>query len=255
MSLRYAYLGSGSKGNSAVITDGDTTVMLDCGFSLKETQRRLQRLGLEPVDLDAVLVTHEHTDHIAGVGALARRFDLPVHLTAGTEASGRTGKLSKANAVYFDTQIKIGRFCITPVPVPHDAREPVQYVFERGGCRLGILTDLGHITPVVRDAFGTCDALVVECNHDLDMLSEGPYPRALKERVAGHYGHLNNVQAARLLANVDQTRLQHVLAVHVSEKNNTPQLARDALDGVIGVPQLQADVACQHEGTPWREVI
>ena len=255
MSLRYAYLGSGSKGNSAVITDGDTTVMLDCGFSLKEAQRRLSRLGLDAGDLDAVLVTHEHADHIAGVGALARRFDLPVHLTVGTQASGRAGKLSNVCDVHFDTPIHIGRFRITPVPVPHDAREPVQYVFERGGCRLGILTDLGHITPVVKDAFGACDALVVECNHDLDMLSGGPYPRALKERVAGHYGHLNNVQAASLLAHADQSRLQHVLAVHVSEQNNTPQLAREALNGAIGVPELQADVACQHEGTPWREVI
>ncbi|MFK7886654.1 MAG: MBL fold metallo-hydrolase [Gammaproteobacteria bacterium] len=255
MSLRYAYLGSGSKGNSAVITDGESAVMLDCGFSLKEAQRRLARLGLEPADIDAVLVTHEHTDHIAGVGALARRYDLPVHLTPGTAASGRAGNLPKPTTVYFDSPIQIGRFRITPVPVPHDAREPVQYVFERGGCRLGILTDLGHITPVVREAFGACDALVVECNHDLDMLHDGPYPRALKERVAGHYGHLNNVQAARLLAQVEQSRLQHVLAVHVSEKNNTPQLACEALNAAIEVPELQADVACQHEGTPWREVI
>ena len=255
MSVRFAYLGSGSRGNSAVITCGDTTVMLDCGFSLKEAERRLNRLGLTASDIDALFVTHEHTDHIAGVGPFARRHKLPVHMTAGTFASGRAGAVPGLEQVHFDTEIEVGALTVRPVPVPHDAREPVQYIFEQGGRRLGILTDLGHITPIVRNAFASCDALVVECNHDLDMLSAGPYPRALKERVAGHYGHLNNAQAAELLAGVEQTRLQHVLAVHVSEKNNTAQLASDALREVIHVPELTVEVACQNAGTAWREII
>lgn len=255
MSLRFAYLGSGSRGNSAVISNGDTTVMLDCGFSLKEAERRLRRLGLAPEDIDALLVTHEHADHIAGVGTFARRHRATVHMTDGTRASGRAGELPRVASVYFDTPFDVGNISITPVPVPHDAREPVQYVFEDRGRRLGILTDLGHITPVVRDAFAKCDALVVECNHDLVMLSQGPYPRALKDRVGGHYGHLNNNQAAALLADVEQSRLQHVLAVHVSEKNNTAELARDALMGVIDMPELCVNVACQNEGTPWREIL
>ena len=254
MSLRYAYLGSGSRGNSALISDGDVTVMLDCGFSLKEAERRLARLAVDPEQIDALLVTHEHADHIAGVGAFARRYDTAVYLTAGTEASGRAGRLPVCERVYFDDPIAVGELTMTPVPVPHDAREPVQYVFESRGRRLGILTDLGHVTPVVREAFGRCDALVVECNHDLDMLHEGPYPPALKERVAGRYGHLNNAQAADLLASTEQSRLQHVLAVHVSEKNNTPQLARDALRDVTSAPDLDVSVACQDEGTPWREI-
>ncbi|MFK8017833.1 MAG: MBL fold metallo-hydrolase [Gammaproteobacteria bacterium] len=255
MSLRFAYLGSGSRGNSALISNGDTTVMLDCGFSVKESHRRLDRLGVDPDDIDALLVTHEHSDHITGVGAFARRHNVAVHLTDGTFASGRTGDLPDRRSVYFGESFDVGRLSITPIPVPHDAREPVQYRFSDGGRELGILTDLGHITPVVREAFADCDALVVECNHDLDMLSNGPYPRALKERVAGHYGHLNNAQAAELLADVEQTRLQHVLAVHVSEKNNTTDLARDALRDVITVPELEVDVACQNDGTAWREIL
>jgi phosphoribosyl 1,2-cyclic phosphodiesterase len=255
MSLRFAYLGSGSRGNSAVITNGETVVMLDCGFSLKEAERRLRRLELEPDDIDAILVTHEHSDHIAGVGAFARRHRAAVHMTDGTRASGRAGELPTVSAVYLGVPFEVGTINVSPVPVPHDAREPVQYVFEDRGRRLGILTDLGHITPVVREAFAACDALVVECNHDLDMLSRGPYPRALKERVGGHYGHLNNTQAAALLAEVEQSRLQHVLAVHVSEKNNTAALARDALSAVIDAPELAVDVACQNDGSAWREIL
>ncbi|MEO1573470.1 MAG: MBL fold metallo-hydrolase [Pseudomonadota bacterium] len=254
MSLRYAYLGSGSRGNSAIITDGDVTVMLDCGFSLKEAERRLERLDIDPRQIDALLVTHEHADHIAGVGAFARRHETAVYLTDGTRASGRTGDLPVAESVYFDDPIRIGGLTVLPVPVPHDAREPVQYVFEAAGRKLGILTDLGHITPVVRDAFAACDALVVECNHDLDMLAEGPYPPALKQRVGGHYGHLNNAQAADLLAKSELGRLQHVLAVHVSEKNNTPDLARDALCEAADTVELDIAVACQDQGSPWREI-
>lgn len=249
--IKFAYLGSGSRGNAAVIETGGTRVMLDCGFTVKETVRRLARLGIEPEDIDAVLVTHEHSDHIAGVGPFARRYALPVWLTDGTLRSRRTGKLPRINRVSFHEPIRIGDLAIVPVVVPHDAREPCQYVFEHAGRRLGILTDVGHITRHIEERFAHCDALVVECNHDSRMLASGPYPPALKARVGGNYGHLNNAQAAELLAKSEQSRLQHVMAVHISEKNNTCALATTALAGALSVTGVDIEVACQDGGTDW----
>lgn len=253
--LTFAYLGSGSRGNCALIASASTCVMLDCGFTLKETQRRLARLGVNPEDVGGVLVTHEHSDHIAGVGRFARRYGVPVWLTAGTLASGRGGDLPDARPVRFGAPIEIGDLHVTPVPVPHDAREPCQYVFRAGGRALGILTDLGHVTPVVAEAYGRCDALVVEANHDRGMLASGPYPPALKARVGGNWGHLNNEQAAGLLGHAEQARLQHLLAVHISEKNNTAELARGALQEAVRVDGLRVAAACQNAGSPWHEIV
>ncbi|MEM6638792.1 MAG: MBL fold metallo-hydrolase [Pseudomonadota bacterium] len=254
MSLRYAYLGSGSRGNSAVISDGDTTVMLDCGFSLKEAERRLARLDVAPEQIDALLITHEHNDHVIGAGAFARRYGTPVYMTDGTRATDRIGDVPRCESVYFDEALSFGRIDVQPVPVPHDAREPVQFVFSAGSRRLGILTDLGYVTPMVRAEFDQCDALVVECNHDLALLNGGPYPRSLKARVSGHYGHLNNQQAAELVSQVERGRLQHVLGVHVSQKNNTTELARASLAEALDGCDIEVDVDCQSEGSPWREI-
>lgn len=250
--MRFAYLGSGSRGNACVIEAGSTRVLLDCGFSIKETTKRLARLDLVPEDIDALLVTHEHSDHISGVGPLARRFKIPVHMTPGTFASNKAGELPHLIPVNSHSIFSIGELKIQPVPVPHDAKEPCQYVFTHNGLRLGILTDVGHITPHIQRHYARCDALVIECNHDQEMLRDGPYPYQLKARVGGQYGHLNNQQAAEMLASADARRLRMVLAVHISEKNNHPDCVHQALKDVLPACCPAAELADQNEGTPWR---
>lgn len=253
--MRIAYLGSGSRGNSAIIESGDTRLMLDCGFSAKEAERRLERLSMTAADITAVLVTHEHSDHISGVGTFARKHSVPVWMTPGTLASGKAGVLPEFNAVNCHQEFTIGEITISPIPVPHDAKEPCQYVFSNGEVKLGVLTDVGHITPHIREQYARCDALVLECNHDRQMLQQGSYPMALKRRVGGNYGHLNNDQAAELLNAVAHTSLQWVMAVHVSEKNNTGTLAQQALRSVLSLASpTDVHLADQTDGTPWQEI-
>ncbi len=252
--MNFAYLGSGSRGNSALIEAGGTCIMLDCGFSVRETQRRLARLGRSPADVDALLVTHEHSDHSKGVGAMARRHGMRVFMTPGTYAGCRDQDIPKLSMLNCHAPLSIGDLVIEPVPVPHDAREPCQFVFVSGGLRLGVLTDAGHITRHMLDAYEGCDTLMLECNHDLDMLATGPYPPALKSRVGGKLGHLNNAQAAQMIADLGAGGLGRVLAVHVSEKNNTHALARAALADALACDPDEVDVVAQDGGLAWQSV-
>ena len=176
--MRFASLGSGSEGNSLVVQVGATVVMMDCGFSLAETELRLARAGLMPEDIAAILVTHEHLDHIGGVARFARKHKLPVWLTHGTAKVFDRGSLSNTLINFVDPHhaFSVGDLQVTPYFVPHDAFEPVQYVFSDGNARLGVLTDTGSITAHIEKTLSGCDALVLECNHDLDMLMSGPYP-------------------------------------------------------------------------------
>lgn len=251
--MRFAYLGSGSKGNAALVNAGDTLLMLDCGFTVKETLLRLERSGVNPQQLTAIVVTHEHSDHISGVGAVARNLNVPVWMTVGTAraAEKRLGDLPQQN--FFDphTAFSIGDIEVKPFPVPHDAFEPAQFVFQSGGKRLGILTDVGSSTSHIEQMLSNCDALALECNHDLKMLQRGPYPQSLKDRVAGRLGHLSNDAAAGLLERIDQSRLQQVVAVHLSETNNSPSLAQAALASALGYGSDRIVVADQDEGLDW----
>jgi phosphoribosyl 1,2-cyclic phosphodiesterase len=254
--MRFASIGSGSEGNGLVVEAGRTRVMIDCGFGVRDTAARLARLGLEPASLDAILVTHEHSDHIGGVPAFAGRHRIPVWATFGTLSNGN-GRLAGMDRVYgFDSHdtFAIGDLEITPVPVPHDAREPVQFVVSDGARRLGVLTDVGTSTPHVEEAMSGCDALVLECNHDLDLLAASDYPPALKARIAGRFGHLCNDDAAALLSRLDTSRLKHIVAAHLSQHNNTPQLARAALAGALGCTGDWIGLADQAAGFDWREL-
>jgi phosphoribosyl 1,2-cyclic phosphodiesterase len=255
--MRFASLGSGSGGNALLIESGSTRVLLDCGFGLADVTARLSRLGVEPERLDAIIVTHEHEDHGGGVPRLAARFDLPVYLTHGTFAALGAERRSVPNAILIDTvtPFTIGAIEVRPYPVPHDAREPVQFVLSDGAARLGVLTDTGRCTPRIAQALSGVDALVLECNHDLDMLMKGPYPASLKNRVAGRMGHLANVAAAELLQAIDCSRLQHLIAAHLSETNNAPHLARAALAGALHCEEDWIGVATQEEGFAWREIL
>ncbi len=254
--MRLAYLGSGSRGNGALVECGDTLLMIDCGFSLAEATRRLARLGRTPADLSALLVTHEHSDHASGVLRLAATHDIPVYLTSGTAwAIGAGDHRARVECISAHAPFRLGAVMVHPLPVPHDAREPCQFLFEGGGCRLGVLTDTGHITPFLRERLAVCDGLAVECNHDLAMLHAGAYPPALKRRVGGQLGHLNNDQAAELAALQDPGRLQWLVGVHLSEQNNTPALARRALETALGTAPAQVLLADQDGGTDWLTLV
>lgn len=257
--MRFASLGSGSKGNATIIEAADTCLLLDCGFTVKETEARLQRLGKTGHDLNAILVTHEHSDHIKGVGALARKYQLPVYLTAGTFQQGRLGKVSQLQTINCHQRFVVGDIQVQPVPVPHDAREPCQYVFLHEDKKLGVLTDLGSLTPHVEKHYSGLDALVLECNYDPQMLEEGPYPYQLKTRIFSDYGHLSNGQAAQLLSRIEKHRLQHLLLSHISQKNNCPTLASQAIGTLFNEMdervQQGFEVACQEQGFDWRMIV
>ena len=228
--MRFASLGSGSEGNGLVVEVGTSRLMIDCGFGVRDTAARLARLGLAPRDLDAIVVTHEHSDHVGGVAAFAAKHAIPVWLTFGT-LSVVGERFACMDRVYgFDShdRFAVGAIEVHPFPVPHDAREPVQFVVTDGTARLGVLTDIGMSTPAVERALSGCDALVLECNHDAAMLSEGPYPPALKARIAGRFGHLDNAASSALLAALDNSRLRHIVAAHLSKQNNSPAKRKTA---------------------------
>jgi len=257
--VRFASLGSGSGGNALVVEADGTRVMLDCGFGVSETVRRLARIGLDPSDLSCIVVTHEHSDHGDGAFPLAQRFGTPVWLTHGTlaamrETDGDLGRDCIVNLVDASREFGVGGLLIKPFTVPHDAREPVQYVISDGARRLGVLTDTGCSTAHIEDNLSGCDALVLECNHDLDMLMNGDYPPWLKARIAGPHGHLDNATSAALLAALDRRRLAHVIAAHLSQQNNTPALARAALAAALDCEPEWVSVASQDEGFDWREL-
>jgi phosphoribosyl 1,2-cyclic phosphodiesterase len=253
--MRFALLGSGSRGNATLVQSESTCVMVDCGFSVIETTARLARLQLVPEDISAILVTHEHTDHVSGVARFAGRYDIPVWSTAGTLAACEKVGIQTAETFDPQTQFLLGGFEVTPLTVPHDAREPTQFVFSDGLHRLGVLTDTGTITEHIRRLLDGCDALVLECNHDWALLQNGPYPQHLKSRVGGPLGHLSNAQAAGLLTELDCARLQHLVAAHLSERNNISSLAQEALAQAVGCEPDWIQLATQDEGLGWRELL
>ena len=254
--MRFASLGSGSQGNSLVVEVGGTRVLLDCGFGLAATVVRLARLGLVPDDIGAIVVTHEHEDHIGGVARLARRHGIPVWLTPGTLSGFEAlfAGVADVRMIHNYEVFAVGDVQIEPFPVPHDAREPAQFVFGDGASRLGVLTDVGCSTRHIEATLSGCDALVLECNHDVEMLRKSSYPQRLRERIAGRFGHLDNSAAAKLLRSLDNSRLKHLVAAHLSQENNRPELARAALSAVMNCAPEWIGIADQDEGLAWREI-
>jgi phosphoribosyl 1,2-cyclic phosphodiesterase len=255
--MRFASLGSGSEGNALLVEVERTRVLIDCGFALRDVVDRLARLGVDAQSVSAIVVTHEHADHIGGVAAFALRYATPVWLTFGTLAAvaERFAELPCVKGFDSHDAFAVDGIEIRPFPVPHDAREPVQAVCSDGRWRLGVLTDLGTSTQYVEASLSGCDALVLECNHDIDMLANGDYPEPLKRRIASRLGHLDNATAAGLLARIDATRLQHLIAAHLSRENNRPELARAALAGAVNCRPDWIGVADQARGFGWREFV
>jgi len=232
-------------------------VLMDCGFGLQDTLMRLARLAVTPEQLSGIVVTHEHGDHISGVARLARKFNLPVWLTHGTLRAQTKAFADIADIHEIDPQrtFVIGEIEIIPYSVPHDAAEPVQFVFSDGARRLGVLTDTGCSTAHIEQTLSGCHALVLECNHDTEMLMNSDYPYSLKQRVGGRFGHLNNQEAAGILSALDVSRLQHLIAAHLSSRNNTPALAVRALSAAAGCEESWVCVATQQDGFAWREIV
>ncbi len=258
MTLRFASIGSGSKGNCLVAEAGNTRVLLDCGLSPRETGLRLARIGLAPSDITGILVTHEHDDHAGQAYPFAAQHRLPVWMTHGTQAAlAESGKLAgdvETRTIDGRNPFAIDGLEVRPYTVPHDAREPVQFVLSDGAFRLGVLTDIGASTAHVEATLSGCDALVLETNHDVDLLWGGDYPKWLKERIAGPFGHLSNASSEKLLAALDRSRLKHVIAAHLSQQNNRPELARGALARAMGCEIDWIGLSTQEEGFAWREL-
>ena len=253
--MQLASLGSGSRGNCTVIESQGATVLVDCGFSMRETERRLQRVKRDIKDISAILVTHEHGDHVRGVASLAKKYRLPVWSSRGTAKAAKLEVLADLNlwhCIDIHKAFEIDGLQVQPIPVPHDAKEPCQFIFTDGDWRIGVLTDTGSITPYIEEQYSACDAFILEANHDEAMLANGAYPPSLKQRVGGNYGHLNNGQAKDLLSRIDTSKLQYLVASHISDKNNTVALARDKMSEAIDADASWIDVASQDEGLDWR---
>ncbi len=251
--MRFASLGSGSKGNATLVEYGETCLLIDCGFSAVETQRRLESLGRTATDIDAVLVTHEHGDHIKGVGALARKHDLAIYMTPGTHRRFSSKGSEALELINIHQSFSIGDIEVLPVAVPHDAQEPSQFIFAGGGHTLGMLTDLGSVSSHVASEYRACDALLLECNYDPELLAYGPYPASVKRRVSGGWGHLSNKQAAQYLGSGGFERLKQLVVAHISETNNSLECVEAALQGSVEHIE-QIFFARQDSGFDWIEL-
>ena len=245
-------LGSGSRGNAVYVSDGVTAILVDAGFSAREIDRRLRSRDLDPAGLNAILLTHEHTDHIKGVERLVRRHRLPVYLTGGTCRAVDPDKVHPGALIPFacGREFRIGTLTVRPFCISHDAGEPAGFTITANGIRIGIATDLGQSTALVRDHLQGCRVLVLESNHDPDMLMNGPYPWFLKQRIRGREGHLSNADSCLLLSEVVHDGLEHVILAHLSETNNTPQKALAGAEQVLAGSGVRLTAAAQGEATP-----
>ena len=249
--LSVSVLASGSRGNATYISDGRTAILIDAGLSGVEIQRRMARKGLDPGRLDAILVSHEHADHIHGVGVLSRRFGLTVCINDGTrQASGKAlGKLHGLFPFSCGHAFTIGSLDVHPFSISHDAEDPAGFTIACNGAKVGVATDLGIATGVVKTHLQACDILILEANHDPQMLIDGPYPWPLKQRIRGRSGHLSNDDTALLLEVLQHDRLAHVILAHLSEENNTPEKARQAIKTVLNGAGVRLHVASQAAGS------
>lgn len=265
--MRFTSLGSGSEGNSWVfecgLGDRPTRLMVDCGFAVKETVSRLARVGLNPHDVDGIVVTHEHDDHIGGVFKFSRKYSTKVYLTHGTWRAALRSKLTteeylltgRVKLIDSHTPFRVASLLVHPFPVPHDASEPVQMLIESSsGFITGILTDCGSSTPHLVSMLKRANALILESNHCPERLAGSPYPPSLKRRVGGDYGHLSNQVACEILSQLDAVTLKFVVAAHLSKTTNCPSVVRDMWEQVLQPKGIPFDIACQRDGLSWTEL-
>ncbi|MGD9043486.1 MAG: MBL fold metallo-hydrolase [Desulfobacterales bacterium] len=246
-SLAVCVLASGSRGNAIYISDGTTAILVDAGLSGIEIKRRLLSRGLNPKDLDAILVTHEHSDHIQAVGVLSRQLNLPVYLNRKIEKKAPIGNpVHEIRTFQCGSDFRINNLVVHPFAISHDATNPVGFTFGQNGKRIGLATDLGTITPLVKSNLQHCHLLIIEANHDPDMLVNGPYPWPLKQRIQSRSGHLSNKQSKNLLMELQHRGLEHVILAHLSETNNTPQKVLDEVSKALTLCSPRLTVASQN---------
>ena len=251
--LKVTSLGSGSKGNATAISDGETTVVVDSGFSCKLLESRLASRNIDPQQVNTILVTHEHSDHFNGVPTFSNRYKIPVWMSHGTSLHHKADKIKQLNVFNSHACFTVGSLTIQPVLVPHDSREACQFIVSKNQYKVGILTDLGHITPFVSEQYKDCQALLLEFNHDIHMLMSGRYPPALKSRVSGSLGHLSNDQAVDFLENCEFSGLKFLAAMHLSEENNSRELVASKINS-LQIEPIETQIACQERGFDWHTV-
>ena len=254
--MRFRNLGSGSSGNATIVEARSGSrvnrLLVDCGLGIRQLAQRLQRAGLSADDIDAIFVTHEHSDHIGCARQVAMRHQIPVWMSHGTHAGVGSPDFDGLLQLARDgVAIELGELHLTPFTVPHDAREPLQLRCSDGASSLGILTDLGHATEHVLAQLAACQALLLECNHDADLLAGGAYPAFLKKRVGGKMGHLSNARAGEIARALRHPGLATVVAAHLSQHNNRPELARAALARALDCATADIAVADQVHGSDW----
>lgn len=243
-------LSSGSKGNAIYVSGGSTSILIDAGLSGIEIERRLASREIPPESLDAIIVSHEHSDHIQGVGVLSRRFDLPVYISRKTEiAANQMGSVKDITYFECGSPFQIKDLTLHPFSVSHDAEDPAGFTVGQNGSKIGIATDLGHLTAMVKEHLKDCSLLVLEANHDIDMLIDGPYPWPIKQRIRSRTGHLSNESAKKLLAEILHDRLEQVILSHLSEVNNTPQKALSVIGQAFTKSKTKLSVAKQDVST------
>jgi len=250
--MKFVSLGSGSKGNATIVSSGKTNLMIDCGFGIKEASQRLGKVGLDPTKINALLLTHEHSDHVKGAGAFVRRYKTPIWATVGTIRKAKLGEIPALHYINSNVgSFQIADIKVTPYTIPHDAIEPCQYYFTANHKKMAILTDVGFITPHIIESLQNLNALLLEFNHDIDLLNKGPYPRSLKNRVAGKMGHLNNNQAALLLQEINHTGLKTLVLGHLSEQNNNPELVLQAIQRIVRSLGVTPHILGQQKPSEW----
>jgi len=246
MGVSVSVLASGSRGNCAIVSSTSTRILLDAGISCRETFKRIKALGEDPYSFSAILITHEHSDHVYGLRVLARKTKIPVFMTGATHQAwarsvrdqhGERPKLEKLEAFSSGRRFQIGDIAVTPFTIPHDAADPVGFTFRAEGVKVGFATDLGYMPASICDHLRGCDVLVLESNHDLEMLRGGPYPWAVKQRVMSRVGHLSNEALAEFFANDYDGEAAYVVLAHLSEQNNHPAIARGAAEKALGARQ------------------
>jgi len=245
--LGVCILASGSKGNAIFISSGDTSLLIDAGLSGIEIERRLRSRGLDPKDLNAILVSHEHSDHIQGVGVLSRRYKLPVYINSKTQkaAVSQLGNIHDFKKFECGSMFTINDLSIHPFSISHDALDPCGFTVNQNGTKIGIATDLGIATSMVKEHLKGCTLLILEANHDEQMLINGPYPWPVKQRIKSRTGHLSNEASKTLLNELQHEGLKHVMLAHLSETNNTPQKAVNEVGRALTRCKARLDVALQ----------
>lgn len=225
--INFRSIVSGSSGNCTLFSDGNTNILIDCGISGRRVAAFLNDMGINPCEIDSILVTHEHVDHTSGVGVFSRKYGVPIIASTGTWSGMEIGKINDSHKIMFNANVpmKIGKITVTPFDIPHDASQPTGYMLESGGKRYAVATDMGYVSETVADTLSGCTAVILEANYDEHMLRSGSYPAALKRRIGGRTGHLDNRDTGVLATKLAMNGTRHIMLGHLSNENNSPEIA------------------------------